>query len=67
MEDTSCFWWVLGKRHLSLNSIVPLNNWIIILSEACQQVKSGFNIIGLWLAKIVILGPNNIQAEIFCG
>ena len=47
VQDASCFWWVLGKRHLSLNSIVPLMNWSIALSEACQQVISGSNFICL--------------------
>ena len=51
MQDTSCFWWEFGKRHLSLNSIISLINWSISLSEACHQVKSGSNFIGLSLAK----------------
>ena len=67
MQDTCRFLWVICKRHLSLICIVPLNNSPIALSEACQQVKSGSNFIGLWLAKIFILGPHDFQAEIFCG
>ena len=66
MQDTCCFWWVLGKRHLCLYCIVPLTYWSISLSEACKQVKSCSDFICLWLAKIFILGPNFIQAKIFC-
>ena len=67
MQDTCCFWWVLGKRPLCLYSIVPLIYRMIALSEACKQVKSGPYFIGLWLAKIFILGPNCILAKMFCG
>ena len=35
VQDTCSFWWVLGKRHLCLYSIVPLIYWLIALSEAC--------------------------------
>ena len=49
-------------RDASLNCIVPLINWPIALSEACQQVKSGSNFIGLWLVKMFILGPNHFLA-----
>ena len=37
MQDTCSFWWVLGKGHLGLYSIVPLIHRMIALSEACQQ------------------------------
>ena len=67
MQDTCSFWWVFGKTHLCLYNIVPLIYTTIALSEACKQVKSGPNFIGLWLAKIFILGPYCIQAKIFCG
>ena len=40
--------------------------WLPCL-KLVQQVKSGSNLIGLWLEKIFILGPNNLQTEIFCG
>ena len=59
LESTS-FWWVFGNRNLSLNCIVPPIDRMIALSEACQQVISGSNFVGLWLAKIFIPGPNNI-------
>ena len=44
VQDTCSFWWVLGKRHLSLNCIVPLIDRSVSLSEACQQVKSGLSL-----------------------
>ena len=52
MHDTCSFWWVLGKQHMGLYSIVPLIHRMIALSKACQQVKSHIHLIGLWLAKI---------------
>ena len=48
VQDLSCSRWVLGKRHLSLNSIVTFIYRMIALSKACQQVKSCSNVIGLW-------------------
>ena len=51
VQDTCSFWWVLGKRYLSLNYIVLLIIRSILLSEACQQVKSGSKFIGVWLVK----------------
>ena len=47
MQNTCCFWWVLGKRCLGLYSIVPLIYRMISLSEVCKQVKSGSNFIDL--------------------
>ena len=64
-QHTCSFWWALGKRHLGLNSIIPFINRSVSLSEACQQVKSGSSFIGLLLAKIFMLGPDNIQDVIF--
>ena len=62
MQDIWGFWWVIGMRHLDLNGIVPLISRSIALSEACQQVKSGSNFIGLWLVKIFILGPKDLSS-----
>ena len=62
MQNTCCFCWVLGKRHLSLNCFVPITDRSFSLSKACQQVKSSSSFICLWLAKIFILGPYNFQA-----
>ena len=36
VQDTFSFWWVRGKRHLSLYCIVPLIDRYVSLSEACQ-------------------------------
>ena len=65
MQDSCSFWWVLGKGHLGLYSIVPLIHRMTALSEACQQVKSSSHLIGLGLAEIFKLGAYNIQAMIF--
>ena len=65
MQENCSFCWVLGKRHLGPYIIVPVIYRMITLSESCRQVNSGPHFIGLWLAKIFMLGPNCIQAEIF--
>ena len=61
MQDTCCFWWVMGKRHLCLYWIVPLIYRWISLSEVCKQAISGSDFIHLWLAEIFILGPSSVD------
>ena len=64
MQDVCIFLCVLGKRHLCSYCIVPLIYRSVTLSEACKQVKSCSYFIPLRLAKIFILTPYSIQAEV---
>ena len=50
---------------MGLYSIVPLIHRMIVLFEACQQVKFSSHLIGLWFAEIFKLGPYDIKAKIF--
>ena len=65
MQDVYSFFWVLGKLLVLVLHCTTLYR-SVPLSEACKQVKSGSYFICLWLAKIFILGPYCIQAEVIC-